>query len=71
MMVFLHAETYYHHYELNLMPKKHWSGYVKYVRGYLESPGVRVFWDDVGDAFSVDFSRWISRQLDEFGSQED
>lgn len=68
MMVFLHAETYYHHYELKLMPKKHWSGYVKYVRGYLESPGVREFWDDVGDAFSVDFSRWISSQLDNIDS---
>ena len=69
MMVFLHAETYYHHYELKLMPTKHWSGYVKYVRGYLDSPGVREFWDDVGDAFSVDFSNWISSQLDDMGSQ--
>jgi hypothetical protein len=68
MMVFLHAETYYHHYELKLIPKKHWSGYVKYVQGYLESPGVREFWDDVGDAFSVDFSQWISSQLDDIDS---
>lgn len=65
MMVFLHAETYYHHYELKLMPAKHWSGYVRYVRGYLETPGVREFWDDVGPAFSVDFSNWISSQLAE------
>ncbi len=38
MMVLLHAETYYHHYELKLIPAKHRSGYVKYIRGYLESP---------------------------------
>jgi hypothetical protein len=62
MQVFLHAETYYHHYELKLMPAKHWSGYVKYVQGYLETPGVREFWDDVGPAFSVDFSNWIDGQ---------
>lgn len=63
MMVFLHAETYYHHYELKLMSKKHWSGYVKYVEGYLETPGVKEFWDDVGPAFSVDFSKWIDGQM--------
>jgi hypothetical protein len=63
MMVLLHAETYYHHYELKLMPTKHWSGYVKYVHGYLETPGVPEFWDDVGTAFSVDFSKWIDSQL--------
>jgi hypothetical protein len=65
MMVFLHAETYFHHYELKLMPAKHWSGYVKYVQGYLDTPGVREFWDDVGPAFSVDFSKWIDGLLAE------
>jgi hypothetical protein len=65
MMVFLHAETYFHHYELKLMPAKHWSGYVKYVQGYLDTPGVREFWDAVGPAFSVDFSKWIDGLLAE------
>ena len=67
MMVFLHAETYFHHYELGLMPKKHWAGYVRYVRGYLSTPGVAGFWDDVGRAFSVDFARWIDGLLVEEG----
>jgi hypothetical protein len=65
MMVFLHAETYFHHYELQLMPSKHWSGYVRYVHGYLDTPGVREFWSDVGPAFSVDFSKWIDGLLAE------
>ena len=69
MMVLLHAETYYHHYELKLIPTKHWSGYVKYVRGYLEFPGVREFWDDVGAAFSVDISKWIASQLAEIEAE--
>lgn len=53
MMVFLHAETYYHHYELGLMPSKHWNGYVRYVQGYLATPGVRDFWADVGAAIPL------------------
>jgi hypothetical protein len=65
VMVFLHAETYFHHYELRLMPAKHWSGYVRYVRGYLSTPGVPEFWSDVGPAFSVDFSRWIDKLVAE------
>jgi hypothetical protein len=65
MMIFLHAETYYHHYELKLMPAKHWQGYVRYVRGYLATPGVREFWADVGPAFSIDFSQWIDELMAE------
>ena len=63
MMVFLHAETYFHHYELGLMPSKHWNGYVRYVKGYLATPGVRDFWADVGPAFSLDFSSWVDGLL--------
>jgi len=65
MMIFLHAETYFHHYELGLMPAKHWSGYGKYVTGYLSTPGVDEFWSDVGPAFSVDFSKWIDELLED------
>ena len=60
MMVFLHAETYFHHYELGLMPSTHWNGYVKYVTGHLASPGAREFWDDIGGAFSLNFSNWVT-----------
>ena len=65
MMIFLHAETYFHQYELKLMPKKHWNGYKKYVIGYLDNPGVLDFWKDVGPAFSVDFSGWIDALIAE------
>lgn len=63
MMVFLHAETYFRHHELGLMPASHWKGYVRYVEGYLATPGVTEFWDDVGPAFSEDFSRWVTGLL--------
>jgi len=69
MMIFLHAETYFHHYELKLMPKKHWNGYKLYVKGYLETPGVLEFWEDVGPAFSLEFSKWIDSLLKEINNK--
>lgn len=60
MLFMLHAETYYHHYELGLMQSGHWNGYVRYVEGYVVSPGFVEFWEDVGPAFSRDFSNWVT-----------
>lgn len=60
MNFMLHAETYFHHYELGLMPAGHWQGYVRYVEGYAVSPGFVDFWRDVGPAFSRDFCNWMT-----------
>ena len=60
MLFMLHAETYYHHYELGLMQPGHWKGYTRYVEGYATSPGFLDFWRDVGPAFSRDFSDWMT-----------
>ena len=60
MNMMLHAETYYHHYELGLMPDGHWKGYVRYVEGYSTTPGFVEFWSDVGPAFSRNFSNWMT-----------
>src|ERR1700755_3264374 len=30
----LHAETYFHHHELGLMPDDHWRGYVTWMERY-------------------------------------
>ena len=56
----LHAETYYHHYELGLMPDGHWKGYVRYIEGYSTSPGFADFWGDVGPSFSRNFCIWMT-----------
>lgn len=64
MMVFLHAETYFRHRELGLMPASHWGGYERYVTGYLTTPGIRDFWSDVGPAFSKEFSDWVTGLLE-------
>ncbi len=59
MMVFLHAETYYRHHELGLMPPAHWDSYVRFVDNYLDTAGVSEFWTDVGQFFSMEFSVWV------------
>jgi hypothetical protein len=60
MNLMLHAETYYHHYELGMMPDGHWDGYVRYVEGYSTTPGFAEFWSDVGPSFSRNFSNWMT-----------
>jgi hypothetical protein len=57
----LHAETYFHHHQLGLMPDEHWRGYAKFMRRYVQSPGFRETWDDIGPAFSEDFAQWINK----------
>jgi hypothetical protein len=61
----LHAETYFHHHELRLMPDEHWRGYEQFMTRYVQSPGFREVWDDIGSAFSEDFVRWINRLLEQ------
>ena len=60
MNMMLHAETYYHHYELGLMPDGHWKGYIRYVEGYSTAPGFAEFWGEVGPAFSRNFCNWMT-----------
>jgi hypothetical protein len=55
----LHAETYFHHHQLGLMPDEHWRGYAKFMARYIQSPGFKQTWDDIGPAFSEDFARWL------------
>ena len=57
----LHAETYYHHYELGLMPDGHWKGYVRFAEGYSTSPGFVEYWQDLGPAYSRNFYNWMTK----------
>ncbi|SER09602.1 hypothetical protein SAMN05421824_3007 [Hyunsoonleella jejuensis] len=61
MMLLLHAETYYHHYKLKLMPNNHWKNYAKFIVAALDSPGFEGYWNDVGFAFSEDFFKWMNK----------
>jgi hypothetical protein len=57
----LHAETYFHHHELGLMPDEHWRGYAKFMTRYIQSPGFKGCWEDIGPAFSEDFAKWVNQ----------
>ena len=59
----LHAETYFHHHELGLMPDEHWRGYARFMTRYIQSPGFKRCWDDIGPGFSEDFARWVNGLL--------
>src|SRR5256885_16005910 len=48
----LHAETYFHHHDLGLMPDAHWRGYGRHMTKYMQSPGFKEVWDDIGQGFS-------------------
>jgi hypothetical protein len=59
----LHAETYFHHHDLGLMPDAHWRPYARYMTKYIQSPGFKQVWDDIGPGFSEDFVRWVDGLL--------
>lgn len=59
VQMLLHAETYFHHHQLRLMPDEHWRGYARFMTRYVQSPGFMRVWDDIGPAFSEDFGRWL------------
>ena len=65
MQLLLHAETYYRHYQLKLMPDNHWNNYAKFIRAALESPGFADYWAEVGFAFSEEFAQWMNKIISE------
>ena len=71
VQLLLHAETYFHHHELGLMPDAHWRGYARYMTRYIQSSGFREVWDDIGPSFSEDFVRWVDGLLASLSSPRD
>ena len=59
----LHAETYFHHHDLGLMPDAHWRPYARYMTKYIQSPGFKEVWEDIGQGFSEGFVRWLDGLL--------
>ena len=45
MQFFLHAETYFRHFQLGLMPSTHWNSYARFIRSYFATPGFRDAWE--------------------------
>ena len=63
VQLMLHAETYFHHHELGLMPEGHWRGYERFMTSYVRSSGFAEAWADIGSAFSDNFARWVDALL--------
>lgn len=63
MQIYLHAETYFRHQQLGLMPPSHWSAYGRFIQGYAATPGFRDGWQDVRHAFADDYVAWMDRQM--------
>ena len=59
----LHAETYFHHHALGLMPDAHWGPYERWFAKYVKAAGFKEVWDDIGPGFSEDFARWVDAIL--------
>jgi hypothetical protein len=60
----LHAETYFRHHELGLMPKSHWQRYASWFStSMMTAPAFRASWDDIGPAFSTEFAAWVDASL--------
>ena len=65
VQLLLHAETYFHHHQLGLMPDGHWHGYARFMTRYVQSPGFKETWEDIGPGFSEDFARWLNGKVSE------
>jgi hypothetical protein len=63
MMVY--GEAYFHHFQIGLMPQSHWSSFVSFMDGYIESVGFREFWEEAGSTFASDYQAWIDAKLQE------
>ncbi|MBE9489419.1 MAG: hypothetical protein IMY67_03915 [Bacteroidetes bacterium] len=63
MILLLHAETYFYHYQLKLMPENHWSAYVKFIKASITAPGMKEIWAEVASAYSHDFLKWLDKQF--------
>ena len=45
------------------MPEGHWHGYARFMTKYIQSPGFKEAWDDIGPGFSEDFAGWLDGLL--------
>lgn len=56
--VILHAETFYQHDRLGLIPKSHWEAYCRFFAGHSATPGFGDTWRQMRPSFSTDFIAW-------------
>ena len=63
VQVLMHAETFFRHFKLGLMPQSHWDGYCRFFSGYVSTPGFAECWQQMRQTVSADFADWVEGQL--------
>lgn len=64
VQIILHAETFYQHDKLGLIPKSHWEAYCRFFAGYCTTPGFADNWRAMRHSFSTDFIAWGDSLID-------
>lgn len=59
VQMLMHAETFFRHHQLGLMPRSHWDGYRHFMTGYATTPGFADCWSQMRLTVSDDFAAWI------------
>lgn len=64
MQFMLHAETYFYHHEMDMMPESHWRGYEGYfMENIIRSRGFDEFWAQTGPGWSENFRQWVDGKV--------
>lgn len=59
VQMLMHAESFFRHHQLGLMPRSHWDGYCRFFTGYVTTPGFVECWSQMRHTVSGDFVAWI------------
>jgi hypothetical protein len=59
VQLLMHAETFFRHFQLGLMPQSHWDGYCRFFTGYAATPGFAECWRQMRISVSADFADWV------------
>lgn len=59
----LHAETFFQHQKLGLIPQTHWEAYCRFFGGYAVTPGLADTWREMRSSFATDFAGWVDAHV--------
>ncbi|MEP5570035.1 MAG: hypothetical protein ABJN62_19500 [Halioglobus sp.] len=63
MQMLTYGESYYHQFQLGLMPDSHWKGFSNWIEAYSNTNGFDEFWEQEGNSFALDYCAWINERL--------
>ncbi len=63
VQIILHAETFFIHHKLGLIPKTHWEAYCAFWDGYAATPGIADTWRQMKPSFEPEFGAWLDEHI--------